>query len=231
MYEFMIDTANLTDIGECLEKWAISGVTTNPSILRKEGDVDLYPHLAKIKDLCGNERSLHVQVVSEKADDMVAEAKYICEKLGRDVYIKVPVSEEGVAAIKKLSAMGINVTATAVYSTFQGIMAVLAGAKYVAVYYNRMENNCIDPCAVIRGIRSFIDNNRQGGGSDARLLGASFKNAGQVTSAFAAGCHSVTVSVDIVKTALGMASIDAAVKGFAADFFAIHGDGTDLILL
>lgn len=225
MYEFMIDTANVADIGECLDKWPVSGVTTNPSILKKEGDVDLYPHLAKIKALCGSERSLHVQVVSEKTDDMIAEAQYICEKLGRDVYIKVPVSEEGVVAIKKLSAMGINVTATAVYSTFQGIMAVLAGAKYVAVYYNRMENNCVDPCAVICEIRAFIDNNPN---SDARLLGASFKNAGQVTSAFAAGCHSVTVGVDVVKTALGMASIDAAVKNFASDFFAIHGENTNM---
>lgn len=221
MYELLLDTANLTDLTEYLIKWPVAGVTSNPSILKKEGNIDVYSQLAKIKKLCGADRSLHVQVVSNTTEAIVEEAHRILDRLGRDVYIKIPVSAAGLPAIKQLADQNINITATAIYSTLQGIMAVLSGAKYIAVYYNRMENNCTDPNAVIREIRSFID----GSGSEAKILAASFKNVGQVTAAYASGAQSVTVGVDIIKSGLGMASIDSAVEGFAKDFEAIHGSG------
>ncbi|MDF1494823.1 fructose-6-phosphate aldolase [Caproiciproducens sp. CPB-2] len=221
MYELLLDTANLTDLTEYLIKWPVAGVTLNPSILKKEGNIDVYSQLAKIKKLCGADRSLHVQVVSNTTEAIVEEAHRILDRLGRDVYIKIPVSAAGLPAIKQLADQNINITATAIYSTLQGIMAALSGAKYIAVYYNRMENNCTDPNAVIREIRSFID----GSGSEAKILAASFKNVGQVTAAYASGAQSVTVGVDIIKSGLGMASIDSAVEGFAKDFEAIHGSG------
>lgn len=227
MYELMIDTANLDEIGTYLQKWPVCGVTSNPSILKKEGKIDLYEHLGAIKALCGKTRSLHVQVVTDTTEEIVREAHHILDKLGKDTFIKIPVSDAGLPAIKILAAEGVNITATAVYSTFQGMMAVLAGAKYVAVYYNRMQNNCIDPNRVIREIREFIDQS----GSDAKLLGASFKNAAQVTDAYANGCQSVTVSIDVIKAGLGMASIADAVNGFAKDFFAIHGENSDMITI
>ncbi|WP_444658350.1 fructose-6-phosphate aldolase [Caproiciproducens sp. R2] len=221
MYELLLDTANLTDLTEYLIKWPVAGVTSNPSILKKEGNIDVYSQLAKIKKLCGADRSLHVQVVSNTTEAIVEEAHRILDRLGRDVYIKIPVSAAGLPAIKQLADQNINITATAIYSTLQGIMAALSGAKYIAVYYNRMENNCTDPNAVIREIRSFID----GSGSEAKILAASFKNVGQVTAAYASGAQSVTVGVDIIKSGLGMASIDSAVEEFAKDFEAIHGSG------
>lgn len=224
MYELMLDTANLAEIEEGLRGWPISGVTSNPSILKKEGRIDLYDHLHRISKLCGEGRSLHVQVVSETYAGITDEARYIIEKLGSDVYIKIPVSKEGLPAIKALAAEGIKVTATAVYSTMQGMLAVLAGAKYIAVYFNRMENNCSDPAGTISELRSFID----GSGSDAKIVAASFKNIAQVTAAFAAGAHSATVGTDIINSSLGMASIDAAVAAFTKDFEAIHGAGATM---
>jgi TalC/MipB family fructose-6-phosphate aldolase len=221
MYEFLLDTADLSDLTRYLTEWPVVGVTTNPSILKKEGKIDVYSRLAKIRELCGAERSLHVQVVSDTAEAIVEEAHCILDRLGRDVYIKIPVSIAGLPAIKQLAVEGVNVTATAIYSTLQGILAVLAGAKYIAVYYNRMENNCTDPNAVIREIRSFID----GSGSTAKILAASFRNVGQLTAAFANGAQSVTVGVNIIKAGLGAASIGNAVEGFAKDFESIHGVG------
>ena len=70
MYELMLDTANLAELEAGLAAWPICGVTSNPSILKKEGKVDVYEHLAKVKALCGPERSLHVQVVSETTEDI-----------------------------------------------------------------------------------------------------------------------------------------------------------------
>lgn len=221
MYELMLDTANLEELEEGMESWPVVGVTSNPSILKREGDIDVYERLAAIKTLCGNRRSLHVQVVSNTTESIIEEAHYILKRLGSDVFIKIPVSAAGLPAIKALAAEGVNITATAIYSALQGILAVLAGAKYIAVYYNRMENNCTDPNLVIREIRGFIDNS----GSTSRILAASFKNVSQVMEAYTNGAQSVTVNPTIIRAGLGMASIDEAVKVFANDFYAVHGEG------
>ena len=140
-----------------------------------------------------------------------------------DLHLRVGecLSAAGLPAIKKLSDEGVNVTATAIYSTMQGMLAVLAGAKYIAVYFNRMENNCTDPTRVIAELREFID----GSGSGAKILAASFKNAAQVVSAYASGAQGATVGADIIRLGLGMTSIDSAVDGFRKDFEAIHGAG------
>lgn len=224
MYELLLDTANLDEIREYLAAYPVAGVTSNPSILKKEGHIDIYERLSEIKKLCGRERSLHVQVVSNTTAEIIDEAHRILDRLGHDVYIKIPVSEAGLPAIKALACDGVNVTATAIYSTMQGILAVLAGAKYAAVYYNRMENDCVDPCAVISELRGFIDDS----GSSARIIAASFRNITQVTSAYANGAHSATVGTDIIRTALSLPSICGAVDAFRRDFEAIHGPGATM---
>jgi len=225
MYGLMLDTADLAELEAGFAAWPICGVTSNPSILKKLGKVDLYGHLAKIKALCGPARSLHVQVVSTDTAGIIAEAHDILAHLGPDTYIKIPASAAGIPAIKALAAEGVGVTATAIYSSMQGILAVLAGAKYIAVYFNRMENNCTDPERVIEEIRAFID----GSDSDALILAASFKNVAQLTRAYAAGAHTATAGPDIIHAALGMASIDGAVDGFTRDFEAVWGKGATML--
>ncbi|MBQ9544790.1 MAG: fructose-bisphosphate aldolase, partial [Clostridia bacterium] len=120
-----------------------------------------------------------------------------------------------------LAKEGVNVTATGIYTTMQGVLAVLAGAKYIAIYYNRMEDNCTDADRVIEQIRSFIDES----GSSAKILAASFKNVAEIVSAFASGAHSATVSYSLIKKALSLPSIDSAVDVFRRDFEEIHGEG------
>jgi len=227
MYELMLDTANLDELKAGIEAWPVVGVTSNPSILKAEGNIDIYERLAEIKKLCGPNRSLHVQVVSTTTEEIVKEAHCILDRLGRDVFIKIPVSNAGLPAIKILAAEGVSITATAIYSSMQGMLAVLAGAKYIAIYYNRMENNCTDPQKVCADIRNFIEES----GSDALLLGASYKNVAQVTESFVNGCQSVTVAPAIIKSALGMASIDQAVANFAKDFYAVHGEGATMMTI
>lgn len=130
MYELMLDTANLEDLKEGLDNWPVVGVTSNPTILKEEGGIDVYARLREIKALCGKKRSLHVQVVSTDTGAILEEAHHILDKLGKDTFIKVPVSAAGPGpAIKKLAAEGVNVTATAIYSTMQGMLAVLAGRE------------------------------------------------------------------------------------------------------
>ena len=225
MYQLMLDTANLAEIKAGINSLPVSGVTTNPTILRREGDVDVYSHLSAIKEMCGAARSLHVQVVSTDTDGIIKEAHHIRDRLGKDIYIKIPATESGLAAMKVLSAEGVSITATAIYSTWQAMLATMSGAKYTAIFYNRMQNNCTDPNRVISELRDFID----GAGAYTKILAASFKNVSQVTDAFAAGAHSATVDPGVIKTGLSMSSVKDAVAAFTKDFADLHGVGKTMI--
>ncbi|KJY63001.1 Fructose-6-phosphate aldolase [Lactobacillus helsingborgensis] len=147
--EFLLDTANIDDIKKYQEIIPLSGVTTNPSIIKKEGKADFFDRLAQIKQLIGNKRSLHVQVVATTTEGIVADAHAVLAKLEKDVYIKIPVNQAGLAAIKILKKENVRITATSIYTELQGFLAIAAGADYLAPYYNRMENNNIDANKVI----------------------------------------------------------------------------------
>ncbi|NBK20886.1 MAG: fructose-bisphosphate aldolase, partial [Spirochaetia bacterium] len=123
--ELMLDTANLQEIERGISLYPISGVTTNPSIIKEEKAEDFFGHMKAIRTLIGHERSLHVQVVAETCPAIIAEAEKILSVLGEETFIKIPVTEEGLQAIRILSSRGISVTATAVYTTIQGILAML----------------------------------------------------------------------------------------------------------
>ena len=142
--EFYLDTANLNAIEEALDLYPIAGVTTNPSLLAKEGPSDLWEHLKAIQQLLGSQRSLHVQTLSDTAEEIVAEAKVLRQHLGSTVYVKIPTTPQGLKAMKQLHAQGVRITATAITSQLQAYLAINAGADYVAPYVNRMENLDID---------------------------------------------------------------------------------------
>ena len=222
--ELMLDTANLQELDRYLADYPAVGVTSNPSILKKEGGVDLWEHLRKVKALCGEDRSLHVQVVADSTPLILQEARRILAELGEETYIKIPVTPAGLPAVKSLSEAGANVTATAVYTSLQGMMAVMAGANYIAVYFSRIEKMGGDPERVIRELVAFIDNN----GFDAKVLAASFHEPQEVSRAYAAGAHSATVAPSVVEQGLSEPPMRRAVQDFTADFEAIHGPGSNL---
>lgn len=211
--EFMLDTANLKDLEQGMSYYPVDGVTTNPSILKADLPFDYFTHLKRIQALCGK-RTFHVQLASLTCEEMLKEAEAIWTELGKDVYLKIPMTEEGVKATQAVKALGGKVTATAIYSTFQGIMAIHAGADYLAPYCNRMENNDTDFVQVIEELRYLIDRD----GYSAKILAASFKNVKQVTNAIAAGAHCVTVQPALLKTAMTSALVGDAVAAFTKDY-------------
>lgn len=219
--EFLLDTANLQEIETYSQIAPIAGVTSNPSIVKKEGKIDFFDHMKKIRGIIGTERSLHVQVVATDYAGMMKDAETILEKIDDQVYIKVPVTTEGLKVIKDLKTKGVNVTATAVYSKFQAYLAVAAEADYIAPYFNRMENLNIDPKEAIKEIANEI----QRTGSKSKILAASFKNVGQVNAALENGAQSATMGVDIIQQALAMPSIEKAVVDFTADWESGFGEG------
>jgi len=212
--ELMLDTANLEELKEGLDYYPVDGITTNPSILKAGLPFDYDQRLKDIKALCGAHRTFHVQLGSETCEDMLKEAREIWETLGKDVYLKVPVTQEGVKAIKEIKALGGLVTATCIYHTVQGIMAIHAGADYLAPYCNRMSDKDIDFCEVISQLRELIDRD----GYQAKILAASFKNMTQVTQAIYAGAHTVTVQPALLKSALHSPLVTAAAEVFKKDY-------------
>ena len=216
--EFMLDTLNINEI----KKWArvlpLAGVTSNPTIAKKEGEIDFFKRIHEVREIIGEAPSIHVQVVAKDYDGILKDAAKIRQECGGNVFIKVPVTPEGLAAIKTLKSEGYKITATAIYTVFQGLLAIEAGADYLAPYYNRMENLNIDSAQVIAQLADSIEKNQ----SSSKILAASFKNAGQVNRAFKEGAQAITAGADVFEAAFGMPSIEKAVNDFANDWSAIH---------
>lgn len=222
--ELLLDSANLNELADGLRDLPASGVTTNPTILKKEGKVDLPAHLAAVRGLCGPNRSLHVQVVTTAAPAMQAEAQHILNTLGGDTYIKVPVSEAGLTVIGQLVRAGTHVTATAVYTSLQGMLAVLAGANYVAVYCGRIDRAGGSSQAVLHEIADFIHR----GGFHTQLLAASFRLPQAIADAFAAGADSVTAAPAVLRAGLSLPCIGEATTAFQTDFETVYGAGATM---
>ena len=126
--EFMLDTLNINEI----KKWArvlpLAGVTSNPTIAKKEGEIDFFKRIHEVREIIGEAPSIHVQVVAKDYDGILKDAAKIRQECGGNVFIKVPVTPEGLAAIKTLKSEGYKITATAIYTVFQGLLAIEAGA-------------------------------------------------------------------------------------------------------
>ena len=155
--EFILDTVNLEEIKDGVDHMPIVGVTSNPSIVKKTSPEDFFGHMRKVREIIGKGRSLHVQVISLDAETIVKEAHRILEEIDDQVYIKVPVSYEGLKAIKILKSEGVNVTATAVYDLMQAYFALAAGADYIAPYVNRIGNLGADPMELISNLQDRIE--------------------------------------------------------------------------
>mgnify|MGYP004469343393 FL=1 len=220
---YILDTADLAAIKHCNEFYPLSGVTTNPSIIAKEKG-DFWQILKEIRSVIGNDKMLHVQTVQTTAKKMVEEAKLIKEKIGGDIYIKIPIGEEGLKAVPMIKNLGIGVTMTAIFTPAQALMAAKAGADFVAPYVNRLDNILGDGTNVVAEIVQQFEIY----GLDCKVLAASFKNAEQVHRCALCGCHSVTVSADVLKSLITHPMTDAAVEGFERDWKGVYGDKTIL---
>ncbi|RGZ00711.1 fructose-6-phosphate aldolase [Clostridium sp. AM58-1XD] len=218
--EYLFDTANIEEIRKYGVIYPFTGVTSNPSILKKEGRIDFFSHFREIRSVIGKERSLHIQVTALEAEDIAKEAEAILQNVDEHVFIKIPVTEEGLKVMRYLKSKGAGITATAVYTKAQGYLAMEAGADYIAPYFNRMENMDIDAAETIGCFAEMIER----WGYQTKILAASFKNMAQVNAAFCAGAHTATVQPQLLHDAMNMAAIGKAVDDFRKDWKDIFGD-------
>ena len=220
--KYLIYSANLDEIRALSEYLPIAGVTSNPSIVKKEGSVPFFAHMREIRSIIGNLRPLHIQVTATDYDGMMRDAEAVFRHVDEKVFIKVPVDFEGVKVIKALRRQGANVTATAVYGMDQAFMALEAGADCIAPYYNRMEALGVDAASVIGNIAGIIAHY----GYETEILAASFKQPAQIDRAILAGAHSVTVAPDVLRGIFAKQVVADAVQAFSDDWTGLYGGKT-----
>ena len=190
--QFIIDTADFAEIKRINRIFPVDGVTTNPKIIAKETK-DLLTVIKGIREIIGKEKSLHIQILSETSKQMVEEAERIVMKAGESTFIKVPVTEEGIQAIPILKSKGIRITATAVYTPLQALVAAKSGADYVAPYITRTDNIGGDGVALATDIDAMLKNYRL----PCRVLGASFATVAQITALALSGVEAVTLPPEL----------------------------------
>ena len=217
----LLDTANLEDIKYFNTYYPIEGVTTNPTILSKEGG-DVLANLKAIREIIGDDKELHVQVTEKEFDKIVEEARLLVDFLGINTFVKIPVTDEGLRVTKYLSDRGIGVTVTAVLTAAQAMLASNAGAAYVAPYISRSENLCADGVGTVADIAKIFDVS----GSDTQILAASFKTAKEVLDVAVEGCHAATIGSSIMRMLISHTTTDTSIAGFDKDWKAAFGEVT-----
>ena len=218
MIELYLDTADTEPVARFNECLPLRGVTTNPSILAQSGR-GLTQTLQKLSSIIGPDARFHAQVVSQTVTEIVAEAKQLNE-LPYDMVVKVPATEIGLAAIRKIKAEDIKVLATAIYSAQQGFLAALCGADYLAPYVNRIETMGIDGVGEVANLQLLIDRN----GLESKILAASFKNTRQAMEVMKLGIGAITLPVDIAEQMLTHPMVQPTVDRFAQDWQETFGD-------
>lgn len=224
--KIILDTANLRDIQYFNTYYPIAGVTTNPTILAKEGG-DILALLKEIRNVIGEDKELHVQVTESEYEKIIEEAKVIAAYLGKNTYVKIPATDVGLRATKTLSNSGYGITVTAVFTEAQAMLAAEAGAAYVAPYVSRIENLCDNGVETVARIADILAS----GKSKTEILAASFKTVREVLDVAAVGCYAATVGSDVMKKLLTHAATEVSIRDFAADWKSAFGDTTLLSLI
>ena len=185
--KLFLDTAIIEDIDLRLASGVISGVTTNPTLIKKSGKDpdDIYADL--IQDL--GVKDLSIEVNGQFADQLIENGTKYGKLWADAATIKLPCTPEGIKACKMLSFMGIRTNMTLVFSVSQAILCALAGATYVSPFVGRLDDNGHDGIGLIRKIAKVFCHNR----TDTKILAASIRDAATVGKAFQAGAHICTI--------------------------------------
>ncbi|MFI8417015.1 fructose-6-phosphate aldolase [Serratia sp. NPDC078593] len=215
--ELYLDTADVTAVKRLARVLPLHGVTTNPSIVAKEGK-PIWEVLPALRDALGGMGKLFAQVMANDAERMVAEAVLLHQRVP-GLIVKIPATAEGLAAIKKLTSMSIPTLGTAVYGAAQGLLAALSGAEYVAPYINRVDAQGGDGIEMVHELQQLLTLHAP----NAKVLAASFKTPRQALECMLAGCQSLTLPVDVAEQLIATPAVDAAVAKFEQDWQGAFG--------
>lgn len=212
--KFFIDTANLDQIKEAQDLGILDGVTTNPSLMAKEGITgaeNIKNHYKKICDIVDGDVS--AEVISTDFDGMVKEGEELA-KLHAQIIVKVPMIKEGVKAIKYFSDKGIKTNCTLVFSAGQALLAAKAGATYVSPFIGRLDDISTDGLNLINEIRHIYDNY----GFETQILAASVRHTMHIIDCAKIGADVMTGPLSSIEGLLKHPLTDIGLEKFLADF-------------
>ena len=213
--KFFIDTANVEDIRKANDMGVICGVTTNPSLIAKEGR-DFNEVIKEITTIVDGPISGEVKATTVDAEGMIAEGREIA-KIHPNMVVKIPVTVEGLKATKVLSSEGIPVNVTLIFSANQAILAANAGAAYVSPFLGRLDDINTPGIDLIRNISEIFDIY----GYDTEIIAASVRNPIHVTDCALAGADIATVPYKVIEQMTKHPLTDQGIEKFQADYKAV----------
>jgi transaldolase len=208
--KFFIDTASLDEIRKASEMGVLDGVTTNPSLMAKEGVSDFNGHYQRICAIVDGDVS--AEVLSTDYEGMMSEA-LVLAALHKNIVIKVPMIADGVRAIKSLNGRGIKTNCTLIFSPTQALVAAKAGATYVSPFIGRLDDIGHDGMDLIRSMREIFDNY----GYPTEILAASVRHTMHVVECARAGADVVTMPFSVIGQLIKHPLTDIGLEKFLAD--------------
>ncbi|QXE01172.1 fructose-6-phosphate aldolase [Terribacillus sp. DMT04] len=208
--KFFLDTANLEEIKLANALGVLEGVTTNPTLVAKEG-ASFHDRLREITEI--DPGSVSAEVISEQANGMVEEGKDLAE-IAPNITVKIPMTLEGLKAVKSLSELNIRTNMTLIFNANQALLAARAGATYVSPFIGRLDDIGHSGMELIGTIAAIFDQHA----IETEIIAASIRHPMHITEAAQQGAHIATVSFDMLKKLAEHPLTDAGIKRFLADW-------------
>ncbi|MFD2707085.1 fructose-6-phosphate aldolase [Salibacterium lacus] len=208
--KFFIDSANMDEIKEAHELGILAGVTTNPSLVAKEG-ADFQERLKEITSLVKG--SVSAEVISTQADGMLAEGRELAQ-IAPNITVKVPMTEEGMKAVKVFSEENIKTNVTLVFSSVQALLAARAGASYVSPFLGRLDDIGHNGLDLISEIAEIFDEHD----IDTEILAASIRHPMHVSESAARGADVATLPLKVIRQLFKHPLTDQGIEKFLNDW-------------
>ena len=211
---FFIDTANLDNIKEAQSLGILNGVTTNPSLMAKEGIKGKDNILEHYKTICEIvDGDVSAEVISTDFEGIIQEGQELA-LLNPQIVVKIPMIEEGIKAIRYFSDKGIKTNCTLVFSLGQALIAAQAGAKYVSPFIGRLEDNGQDGIQIVKSIVDMFEKQNY----QTKVLAASIRNKNHIEECAKIGAHVVTAPLSAIKELIPHTLTDIGLKKFLDDY-------------
>jgi len=216
--KFFIDTANVEDIRKANDMGIICGVTTNPSLIAKEGR-DFNQVIKEIASIVDGPISGEVKATTTDAEGMIKEGREIAA-IHPNMIVKIPMTTEGLKAVKVLTAEGIKTNVTLIFSANQALLAARAGATYVSPFLGRLDDISVCGTDLIRDIVEIFEV----AGIDTEIIAASVRHPMHVTECALAGADIATVPYKVLEQMTKHPLTDAGIEKFQKDYKAVFGE-------
>ncbi|BBH18722.1 putative transaldolase 2 [Paenibacillus baekrokdamisoli] len=208
--KFFLDTANVEEIKRIARLGLVDGITTNPSLIAKEGRI----FKEVIQEICSIvDGPVSAEVIGTKAEDMLKEA-YEIAQWAPNIVIKLPMTEDGLYACNELFHKGIKTNVTLIFSAAQGLMAAKAGATFISPFIGRLDDIGTDGMQLVRDLKTILDNY----GFTTEIISASIRHIGHVEKAALAGAHIATIPGSLLPVLWKHPLTDIGIEKFLSDW-------------